>query len=315
LERLKTQSRQDPDVIIASQAMKDIFEMAERIASVDATVLLLGETGVGKDVLARHIYLTGDRYDRGDFIKINCGAIPSELLESELFGYEGGAFTGASKSGKAGMFELANQGILFLDEIGEMPLSLQVKLLRVLKEMVKQGKFREDLFYRLHVVPIHIPPLRERRDDILPFVQSFLNQANYKYHIAKDFDRELREFFFYYDWPGNVREVSNLVERLVLTVPTKRVTYDDLPHEYRGGSATTKQTSSAPDVPPPRFETLKEATERAEREVLARAVKTYTSTYQIARALETSQATIVRKLRRYGLVIADINGDSKMNQT
>jgi PAS domain S-box-containing protein/TyrR family helix-turn-helix protein len=321
LEKLKTQKRQDPDVVMESSAMRDIFDMADRISNVDATVLILGETGVGKDVLARHIFRSSDQYDKGEFIKVNCGAIPYDLLESELFGYEAGAFTGASRSGKPGMFELADKGVLFLDEVGELPLALQVKLLRALqekqiqrvggtkpknvevrviaatnrnlREMVNKGEFREDLFYRLHVIPILVPPLRERTDDILPLVHYFLDKWNKKYHISKEFDREVKEFFYHYYWPGNVRELSNLVERLILTVPSKLITLKDLPVEYQDKENVYSQLKKA--------KTLKEAVESAEREILSYAVQKFDSTYQIAEELGTSQATVVRKLKKYDL--------------
>lgn len=323
LERLKTRTRQDPDVIVQSKLMLDIYDTADRIADFDATILILGETGVGKDVLARRIYCSSQRHEKGEFIKINCGAIPLDLLESELFGYEAGAFTGANKSGKPGMFELADKGVLFLDEVGELPLVLQVKLLRALqekqiqrigatksknvdvrlvaatnrdlKEMVKKGEFREDLFYRLNVIPISVPPLRNRKEDILPLIQYFLNVFNHKYGISREFDRSLKEFFYHYEWPGNVRELSNLVERLVLTVPSKEVTVKDLPMEYQLEYGEHQIAAFDDDV------TLKDAIETVERDLLTNAVEKYDSTYKIAEKLGTSQATIVRKLKKYNL--------------
>ncbi|MFC7441098.1 sigma-54 interaction domain-containing protein [Laceyella putida] len=339
LERLKSKTRQDPDVIVESKRMLDIYDMADRIADFDATVLILGETGVGKDILARHIYRSSQRHGKGKFVKINCGAIPYDLLESELFGYEAGAFTGANQAGKQGLFELADKGVLFLDEIGELPLALQVKLLRVLqekqiqriggikpkkidvrlvaatnrdlKEMVKKGEFREDLFYRLNVIPIFVPPLRERKEDILPLVQYFLKTFNEKYRISKEFDRNLKEFFYHYDWPGNVRELSNLIERLVLTVPSKVVTVHDLPTEYHpyNEAKSSEHDRDNNDQAMGNDQgqtslstlTLKEAIENAERRLLTFAVQQYNSTYKIAEKLGTSQATIVRKLKKYNL--------------
>lgn len=323
LEKLKTR-RVDPDIVLASKCMVDIYDMAERIADVDATVLILGETGVGKDVLARYLYRASSRSEKGEFIKINCGAIPHDLLESELFGYEPGAFTGASRAGKPGLFELADQGVLFLDEVGELPLSLQVKLLRVLqekqiqrigstrpknvdvrliaatnrdlKQMVKKGEFREDLYYRLNVLPISIPPLRERKEDILPLVASVLGKLNKQYKMAKSFDRSVEWFFSRYPWPGNVRELTNLIERLILTVPSSVITVEDLPPEYREQERQSPATSAFT-----RVMTLKEAAEIAEREILAIAVQKFHSTYKIAEELGTSQATIVRKLKKYNL--------------
>lgn len=326
LEKLKAKSMwTDSEVIVVSPNMVDIYDMAERIADVDATVLILGETGVGKDVLARHIYRASYRSEKGEFIKINCGAIPQDLLESELFGYEAGAFTGASRTGKPGLFELAHNGVLFLDEVGELPPALQVKLLRVLQEkqiqrigatklkdadfrliaatnrdlklMVKQGSFREDLYYRLNVIPITIPPLRERKEEILPLVHSVLQRLTKKYNIYKEFDHNVDSFFYQYGWPGNVRELTNLIERLILTVSSNVIAKADLPLEYQDQEEqSTVLTGSHAKVM-----NLKEAAEIAEREILAIAIQKYSSTYKIAEELGTSQATIVRKLKKYNL--------------
>jgi PAS domain S-box-containing protein len=322
LEKLKGKQNNN-GVVLQSHTMRDLYDMAERIANVDATVLILGETGVGKDVLARHIYRSSSRYKKGEFVKVNCGAIPHELLESELFGYEAGAFTGANRLGKAGMFELADKGVLFLDEVGELPLPLQVKLLRALqekqiqrigstklkdvdvrviaatnrnlKEMVGEGKFREDLFYRLNVLPLYIPPLRERRDDILPLIYYYLDKLNNKYSLSKKFSQEVKDFFYHYDWPGNVRELANLVERLILIVTSEIITIKDLPEEYKLVKKKEKTSSST------KVMTLKEVVEIAERKVLAAALEKFSSTYRIAEVLGTSQPTIVRKLKKYNL--------------
>ncbi len=299
--------------------MKSIFQQAKRVANFDATILILGETGVGKDVLANFIYNQSSRKEKGKLIKVNCGAIPPELLESELFGYEAGAFTGANKSGKPGMFELANNGILFLDEIGELPLNLQVKLLRVLQEgeiqkigstkikkvnvqiiaatnrnlheMVTRGEFREDLYYRLNVIPLYIPPLRERRDEILPLIHHFLSKFNQKYLLNKEFNYEVIDFLISYNWPGNIRELANLIERLVVTTPENEIKIEHMPPEYKNSvHVNTNQQIS-----------LKEAVEETERKILERAAKKYRNTYEIAKALRTSQPTVVRKLKKYNI--------------
>jgi PAS domain S-box-containing protein len=313
--------------LLKSKAMEEIYALVKRLATFDPTMLILGETGVGKDVLVKHIYQRGLRSNQGQLIKINCGAIPKELIESELFGYDRGSFSGASRSGKPGLFELANKGILFLDEIGEMPLELQVKLLHAiqekeilrvggtkpkkidvqviaatnknLKKMVDDGLFREDLYYRLNVVPIHIPPLRERRSDILPLADYFLTLFNKKYHTQKKYDQDVKHYFYNYYWPGNVRELSNLIERLVLTLPVDTLTKEVLPLEYQGVSHSTKSGGS-----------LKETVENSEREVLTQALKHHKTTYELADYLATSQATIVRKLKKYNLTA----NDSKLNQ-
>jgi transcriptional regulator with PAS, ATPase and Fis domain len=303
--------------------MKRIYDTALRVANVDVTVLILGETGTGKDVLARFIYENSERSRKGQFIKINCGAIPPNLLESELFGYVGGAFTGANTKGKPGMFELANEGVLFLDEVGELPLHLQVKLLRViqerevqrvggtkpqklnvrlvaatnrnLKEMVSLGDFREDLFYRLNVVPISIPSLAERKDDILPLVNYYFEVMNTKYDRKKKAASSLNEFFYHYSWPGNVRELANLIERLVLVTEEDHLKTEHLPAEYRESAEEAIQVNE--------MMTLKEAGELAERKILQLALKKYSNTYELAEALRTSQPTIVRKLKKYNLKI------------
>ncbi|MEB2492675.1 sigma 54-interacting transcriptional regulator [Peribacillus frigoritolerans] len=323
IEKLRKITSKD-GVVFVSDKMKMIYEIAERISDIDATVLILGETGVGKDVLARNIYNRSIRSKKGDFIKINCGAIPADLLESELFGYEGGAFTGANQKGKPGMFELAESGILFLDEVGELPLQLQVKLLRALQEreiqriggtkpkkidvriiaatnrnlseMVKTGDFREDLFYRLNVIPITIPPLRERREDILALTDLFLTKANEQYKFAKEIDSRLKEYFYQHDWPGNVRELINIVERLVVLTDNRILSINDLPEEYQPENRNQPNLNATL--------TLKEAVERAEKEILTKAAQTYQTTYEIAEALESSQATIVRKLKKYRLKVS-----------
>lgn len=309
----------DNGVIIKNKQMKTIYQQARRIANFDATVLILGETGVGKDVLAKFIYNNSNRKEKGKLVKVNCGAIPRELLESELFGYEAGAFTGASKKGKPGMFELADKGILFLDEIGELPLNLQVKLLRVLQEgeiqkvgstkvqkvdvriiaatnrnlheMVTRGEFREDLYYRLNVIPLYIPPLQERRDEILPLIHHFLSKFNKKYLLNKEFDYEMMDFLISYHWPGNIRELANLIERLVVTTPQDKISLEHLPMEYK---KSIKENTNQPI-------SLKDAVEETERKLLEKAAKKYGNTYEIARALKTSQPTVVRKLKKYNI--------------
>ncbi|WP_456279190.1 sigma-54 interaction domain-containing protein [Bacillus sp. AK128] len=321
LNRLKTFTGPDQDVVLKSDKMIEIYNMVGRLANFDTTILILGETGVGKDVLARHIYRISTRLREGQLIKINCGAIPKELLESELFGYDPGAFSGANRTGKAGMFELAHKGMLFLDEVGELPLDLQVKLLRAiqekeimrvggtkskkidvrliaatnrdLKEMVKKGQFREDLYYRLNVVPVFVPPLKDRQDDILPLVHYFIESYNKKYHVTKILDKELHNFFYYYSWPGNVRELSNLLERMILTIPHDVLTVEDLPEEYKLNQDLTPVMTEE--------KSLKETVELAEKTALQRAMLKYRTTYEIAKHLKTSQASVVRKLQKYNL--------------
>jgi len=229
-------------IVGTSDAILNLVETVKKVAQTDTTVLILGESGTGKSLIAKAIHFMSRRKEK-PFITINCAAIPETLLEAELFGYEKGAFTGATTS-KKGKFELADGGTIFLDEIGDMPLSLQVKLLRViqdkeierlggekvikvdvriiaatnrdLKSMVEEGKFREDLYYRLNVVPVYVPPLRERREDIPVLIEHFLENFNSKYGKRVRISPEALEVLMDYDWPGNVRELENTVERLVV---------------------------------------------------------------------------------------------------
>ena len=246
-------------IVGRSKQILDILEIVHRVAPTDATVLLRGESGVGKEVFARAIHFLSNRSDK-PFITVNCAAIPENLLEAELFGYEKGAFTGAYTS-KKGKFELANGGTIFLDEIGDMPVNLQVKLLRVLQEkeierlggnkpikvdvriiaatnrdleqLIREGKFREDLYYRLNVIPIFIPPLRERKEDIPVLVQHFIEQFGKVYGKEVIVSPEVMDAFFAYDWPGNVRELQNVVERMVILDRDGVLTYEDLPIELK----------------------------------------------------------------------------------
>ena len=244
LEHLRKNQLENKGMITSSPKMKRVIDLAVRVASVDSTVLIQGESGVGKGLLTEIIHRNSLRTTK-PFIKIDCGAIPEKLLESELFGYKKGSFTGANSGGKVGLIELANTGTLFLDEIGELPLDLQVKLLRViqdrkimpiggkepvdvdiriiaatnrdLEEMVNQKKFREDLYYRLNVIPIVIPPLRERKEDIPGLILVLLDHYNKKFGFNKKFTPEVTRLLIKHDWPGNIRELENMIERLVVT--------------------------------------------------------------------------------------------------
>jgi PAS domain S-box-containing protein len=307
--------------VIHSSKMRELISMVVRIAAVDSTVLIQGESGVGKELVANTIHSNSNRREQ-PMIKINCGAIPENLLESELFGYEPGAFTGASKQGKVGMFEVANQGILFLDEIGDLPLGLQVKLLRVLqdkeilrvggtkpikvdvriiagtnynlKEMVEKKLFRKDLFYRLNVIPITVPPLRERREDIPILANHFLDNFNQKHGMNKKLSGSILAYFMEYDWPGNVRELENLIERLVVTSLNQTITA----HDLSAWSELKPENKSDEDhgiVP------LQDALENTERRILENAFSVCKSTYEVARALGISQPTVVRKAAKYGI--------------
>ena len=311
-------------VVAESPSMRKLIDLVLRVSRVDSTILLVGESGVGKDVFARLIYRLSERNQK-PFISINCGAIPDNLLESEFFGYLKGAFTGADAKGKAGLFEQANQGILFLDEVGELPLHLQVKLLKVIQDrrcrrlgdnkdieldiriiaatnkdlnaMVSDGLFRADLFYRLYVVPINIPALRERREDILPLSLMFLNRFNNKYKVSKTLDHELMSVMENYDWPGNVRELANVVERMVVTVNTDVLEPCHLPDSIKKRNAG----ASGPNLPDTM--NLKEAQKAMEYEMIKRAVIQTGSTRKAGQLLGINHSTVLRKATRCGLDI------------
>ncbi|NPB08816.1 MAG: sigma-54-dependent Fis family transcriptional regulator [Thermodesulfobacteria bacterium] len=311
-----------PEVVAESDKMRQVLALAAKVAATDATVLILGESGTGKEVLANVIHRLSPRKE-GVFLKINCAAIPEGLLESELFGHEKGAFTGADRA-KPGLFETADQGTLFLDEIGDLPLSLQAKLLRVLQDgtirrvgglkeikvnvrviaatnrdldaMVKEGTFREDLFWRLNVFAIKIPPLRERREDILPLARYFLTKFAKKHgKEVRDFSREAWELLLSYHFPGNVRELENIVERAVILAEDDLITAEDLPPYLSG-----KKAEGLPDLlsslPLPEAVALLERTRIKKAMEEAGGVKT-----RAAELLGISERVLRYKLSKYGL--------------
>lgn len=308
-----------PGIIVKSQELKKVLELAEQAAKYKSNVILLGETGVGKDVIAGMIHHMSSVKD-GPYIKVNCGAIPEKLMESEFFGYEYGAFTGAVKGGKTGFFEQAHNGTIFLDEIGDLPLSLQVKLLQViqdktirrigssksetvdiriiaatngdLKKMVDEGRFREDLYYRLNVVSINIPPLRERKDDIIPLAYHFLDIFNKQYGCNKEFEPDVPSVLDSYYWPGNVRELQNIIERMVVTSKDSEITCRDIPPYINQLFKVQHGQIIVNSIIP-----LKEAVTEVEKQIIRRAYKAYGNTYKIAEALGVNQSTIVRKLK------------------
>jgi transcriptional regulator with PAS, ATPase and Fis domain len=322
LVALRAANTSNSHIIYRSKAMEKLMETVNKIAMVESTVLIYGETGVGKEVLAKYIHNISGRSE-GPFVKINCGAIPENLLEAELFGYEKGAFTGARSEGKPGLFEVADGGTLLLDEISELPLPLQVKLLRVLqekefirvggiktikvdvriiaasnkdlKELVKEGKFRQDLYYRLNVVPITIPPLRERTEDIPILAHHFLNKYNEKYGRSKQLTNEVIEVFLRYSWPGNVRELEHVIERLVVISEDNLITKKDLPSELLNGEGTY----DAEGVYVAEIMPLKKASALVEYQLIKRAMEIGGSTYKAAEMLGVDQSTIIRKLKKY----------------
>lgn len=300
------------------QGLAPIKEMVVKVAPTDLTVLIQGESGVGKEVIAKLIHSLGPRNNHS-LVKINCGLIPENLIESELFGYETGAFSGANKNGKIGKIELADHGTLFLDEIGEMPLHLQVKLLEFLqdreftrvggikkhavdtrvvaatncdlKSMVQQGKFREDLFYRLNVFPIRIPPLRERKEDVKTFAGYFLEKFNDKYKQNKQFAPDVLDLLLKYDWPGNVREFEHVIERAVVNSEGDFIETSDL--NIFSDTLTEKQgkvicTGLLP---------WKAAKKELQEQLIKRAYDYYKSTYKAADALDISQSTVAKVIK------------------
>ncbi|SHG99858.1 PAS domain S-box-containing protein [Thermosyntropha lipolytica DSM 11003] len=311
-------------LVFKSKVMEDIIYQAARIAEVDTTVLITGESGTGKEVIAEIIQKNSNRRDK-PFIKINCAALPENLIESELFGYEAGAFTGAKREGKPGMFELADGGTLLLDEIGELPLHLQVKLLRALQQQeifrvggtkpvkvdvriiavtnrdlekqVRIGEFRKDLYYRINVVPLNIPPLRERREDIPILIKHFLDMFNKRYNMNKKMSGEVVEVLTRYYWPGNIRQLENLLERLVITSNTELISLSDLPEYILSHEKAENEEEEAIVVN--RVLPLKQAVEITEKKILEKAWQLYNSCQKTAEALEVDPATVSRKMRKY----------------
>lgn len=307
-----------------SAAMKRTIQMAVKSAKTDATVLILGESGTGKELCAQAIHEASSRKN-GPFVPVNCGAIPHALFESELFGYERGAFSGAEKQGKAGKIELADGGTLFLDEIGELPLDMQVKLLRVLQEnviyrvggtsarkinirfiaatnrnlvkMVQEEKFRPDLFYRLNVIQITMPPLRDRLEDIPELVRFFLNQFASQYQMpTPSFGESAMEYLLQYNWPGNIRELRNVIERAMILSETSEIgkqqlqnlfPYDQLPDRT---STMNMETS---------LEEEKEALEKSRIEQALQ--KNRGNKSSTARALGISRVSLYKKMNKYGI--------------
>ncbi|WP_235848327.1 sigma-54 interaction domain-containing protein [Litchfieldia alkalitelluris] len=318
LELLRNQHVYTEGLIAKSREMKKVIKMALQVAEVDVNVLLEGETGVGKSHIAKLIHRKSLR-KTGPFIEVNCGAIPESIFEAEFFGYEGGSFTGASRKGKPGLVELSENGTLFLDEIGELSLPLQVKVLKFiqekqfyrvggtklksvdfrliaatnidLKQAIEENKFRQDLYFRLNVVPITIPPLRNRKEDIVPFIHHFLTEFSKKYNLERAIDEAVIQQLTNQEWKGNVRELINLMERLVVTSQARTIILNDLPDTYR--TISYESFTHSIDT------TLPETINKIEKNILQRAKKQYKTTVQMAKVLGISQPSIVRKLKKY----------------
>jgi PAS domain S-box-containing protein len=324
LNHLHRSQKTSSKIVIRSASMQRVFDTAMRIARVDSSVLITGESGVGKGLIAGLIHEASVRGE-GSLIHINCGTIPDNLIEAELFGYEKGAFTGAQQQGKAGYFEMAAGGTLFLDEIGELPLALQVKLLhfletnevvrigstrsrkinariltatnRNLERMVAEGAFRKDLFFRLNVVPLAIPPLRQRMEDIPPLIHFFLDKFNRKCGFQKTMSSAAVDCLRHYPYPGNVRELANLIEQLVVLTPGDRIDHDDLPGAVQLGSREPCR------LVPAEPENLKQIVQNVERQVIVNALKAGGTLRSTARQLGIDHSTLSRKIKRYGLSI------------
>ena len=321
LEYLRLDTKKaDNHIISESYEMRNALEKAKRVANLDTTVLLLGESGTGKDLVAEYIFRNSAKKNKG-FIKINCAAIPENLIESEFFGYEKGSFTGAEKEGKMGIFEACKGGTLFLDEVGELPIQMQSKFLRVLQEKeirriggkenipvdvrivaatnvdlvkaVQEGRFREDLYYRLNVIPILMPPLRTRKEDVEPLTLHFIDIFNKKYKLNKGILAEGIEPLKDYDWPGNVRELSNVIERSMLGYDGELITKFQVERQLISKDVYAEKERTEVS--------LREALEKYERDILINMLSKYKNQTEIARVLEIDKATVSRKLRKHSL--------------
>lgn len=320
--QLEKEKHLSSKVVARSEVMSRVLNMALRVAQVDSTVMIYGDSGVGKGFFARLIHESSPRQN-GPYIRVDCCAIPETLIESELFGYEKGAFTGALPGGKPGQLELAGGGTLFLDEIGDLSPNVQVKLLRFLEDnkimrvgstvpkeisirviaatnrnlddLVRKGDFRGDLFFRLNVIPIYIPPLRERVDDIPLFIQFFLEKFNQKYSTNKVILRAALDCISQYPFPGNIRELSNLIEQLGVLTEAKNIRREDLPMHVRFSDSRLINNLEK------NADNLRKAVKKLEKEMIIRALRSYGSQRKASRFLGVHQSTLARKVRRYGI--------------
>lgn len=321
LEIFKIVTGGSGNIVAKSDKMRAVLELALKISKVETTALIQGPSGVGKGVISKFIHDNSNRKD-GPFVKIDCGSIPEHLLESELFGYVKGAFTGAEKEGKIGQIEMADHGTVFLDEIGELPMALQTKLLRLiqdrqikrvgsnelidvdirilaatnrnLKAMVQEGNFREDLFYRLNVVPLYIPPLNNRFADIKPLVEGCVDRFNKKYNMNKSIDARALRSLMDYSWPGNVRELENVVEYLMVTTEGDKIMHSDLPESI--AEQEKDDILSLENIT-----SMKDAVAMLETKLLKDAMAATRSTDEMAKLLKMDRSTVTRKLQKYNI--------------
>jgi PAS domain S-box-containing protein len=315
LTHLRSLQVRDSCLVFRSKPMTQIVEIAVKMANVDSTLLITGESGTGKELVAKLVHRQG-KGEASPFISINCAAIPEQLLESELFGYEGGAFTGAKKEGKPGLFELAHNGTLFLDEVAELPLTLQVKILRAIQDkeiarvgatktipvnvriiaatnrdlakMLREGTFREDLYYRLMVVPLHVQPLRNRKDDIPLLVRHFLDEFNRHFGFEKTLSPEVLDKLVNYPWPGNVRELKNVIERMIVMAPGNEIGVESIPESIYSRKYVPRQGAR-----------LKDAVEETERYLIEETYREHRSWKKVAEILGIDRTTVFRKATKY----------------
>lgn len=325
LSSLRDMVFEEEGFIAGGDNSRELKSKMMKLANLDVPILLTGETGVGKGVAAKVIHSAGRGRDKA-FVKINCGIIPENLIESELFGYERGAFTGAERSGKMGKVEMAEGGTLFLDEIGEMPLSLQVKLLdflqdgtftrvggtrehkvdtrviaatnRDLEKMCREGAFRQDLYYRINAMPFEIPPLRERPEDLDALTRHFMSRCNRKYGGRKEFSDKASAAMKVYGWPGNIRQLEHVVERVYVLTEGDFITEKELKGVLRDEiqtSSTASQLKCTGLMP------LKDAKWELERQLVSQAYKEFGNTYKVANALKIDQSTVVKLLKKHDI--------------
>ncbi|MGL9730312.1 sigma-54 interaction domain-containing protein [Enterococcus sp. DIV0756] len=311
-------------IVGSDKAFLNLLNLSKKVAKLDTTVLVLGETGVGKEELAKYIMKNSSRQN-GSFIAVNCASLPHNLIESELFGYDEGAFTGSKKGGKKGLFLLADKGTIFLDEVGELSLEAQASLLRVMQEkvirpvnsekdikidvriiaatnqdltkMVKNGLFREDLFYRLNIFPVEVPPLRERRDDIRLLADFFIDRLNQKYDVQKKFTSDSIHVMESYHWPGNIRELRNVVERSFILSEQDEIFPSDITFLY-DKETSQDNTSFASNIGIEKVD-LKTEIARIELRAITKAYQQFGNVKDAAEALNLEPSTFVRKRKKY----------------
>ncbi|MCR5468052.1 MAG: sigma 54-interacting transcriptional regulator [Lachnospiraceae bacterium] len=320
----KAESNLSPEMVGRNTTLSSLWSIIKNVAPSDATVLITGESGSGKEVIADEIYKNSKR-NKQPFIKINCASIPAHLIESELFGYKKGAFSGANANGKPGLFEMANNGTLLLDEIGDMPMDLQVKLLRAiqsqeitrvgdttpihlnirflastnsdLKQKIAEGTFRQDLYYRLNVIPLYVPPLRERKDDIEELCNTFIERFSTKYELPFSLTKDQIKYLQRYNWPGNIRELENIIEYLVLCSAGNGVCDDSILYNLLDISSEGEVTHSASNI----SHDFNSAVEEFEKQYLENTLRNCRTLREAGDRLGLNASTISRKIRQYNI--------------